>query len=295
MNFGGDYRFWHLCTPGNWPGVLFKERTDYIFGMNMVGVAAHNCRAIKIFTFQLMSNHLHFLVSGKECDVHEFFSVLRRLLLRLWNRNAGESRVRTLKYKLFLIDDRQYLLNVIAYVNRNGYVTDQSCTPFSYEWGANMWFFNGLGRCVDGTLFQSLKLREKRAIFKKKDLELPGEWYLTNGYISPACYCDISTAESYFRNGHHYFSVLSKGVESFAEIAKELGDEIFYTDNELYKVAYKICVKEYGGTEIALLAKNDKLSLAIKLRKEYNAGLKQLSRTLKLDMPILESLFPNSY
>ena len=293
MDFEGDSKFWHLCTPGSWPGVLFKEREDYVFGMNMVAMAAYSCRAIKIYTFQLMSNHLHFVISGKECDVLEFFSVLKRLLLRLWNRNAGERQVQSLEPRLFLIDERRYLLNVIAYVNRNGYVTDSSCTPFSYEWGANMWFFNGLRRCVAGTLFATLKLREKRIVFKKKDLELPAEWYLTGGYISPECYCDISTAETYFRNAHHYFSVLSKGVESFAEIAKEMGDEISYTDNELYKIVAIIYAKEYGGTDISLLSKNDKLSLAVKLRKEYNAGLKQLSRILKLDMRILESLFPN--
>ena len=68
---------WHMCTPGNWPGVLFKCRDDYVFGMNMVALAAWNYKRIKIFTFQLMSNHLHFVMVGNKNDVIDFSLRLR--------------------------------------------------------------------------------------------------------------------------------------------------------------------------------------------------------------------------
>ena len=53
-----------------------------------------------------------------------------------------------------------------------------------------------------------------------------------------------------------------------------------------------MCIKEFGCSDAALLAKNQKISLAVKLRKEYNAGVKQLGRILKLENHIVESLFP---
>lgn len=295
MCFEEECQIWHMCTPGNWPGVLFKSREDYVFGMNMVALAAWNCKSIKIFTFQLMSNHLHFVMAGSKSDIMVFFSELKRLLLRLWKANAGEGYVRSLSANCFLVDNRRYLLNVIAYVNRNGYVTDSSCTPFSYMWGANALFFNGLRKCIGSQPIENLTVREKREIFRKRDLALPKDWYLTDGYISPECYCDISAAENCYNNAHHYFSIVSKGVESFVEIAKELGDSVFYTDNELYRVVAAICAKEYGSSDVDLLTKNEKISLAIKLRKQYNANVKQLSRILKLDIHIVESLFPKTY
>ena len=292
VQYGDEQRVWHMCTPGNWPGVLFKRREDFVYGMNMVGVAAYNCSRVKIFTFQLMSNHLHFVILGEEVDVLEFYSVLKRYMLRLWNNNAGVAQVKSLIPRLFLVKDRKYLQNLIAYVNRNGYVTDSSCTPFSYMWGANTLFFNGLRKYISKVPFKSLTIRDRRLIFRKRDLELPSDWFLTDGYISPECYCHIDAAESCFMSAHHYFSIISKGVESFVEMAKELGDTIFYTDNELYRVVANICIKEFGCSDAALLAKNSKISLAVKLRKEYNAGVKQLSRILKLDNHIVESLFP---
>ncbi len=292
VEYGEEQMVWHLCTPGNWPGVLFKSREDFVYGMNMVAVAAYNSRYVKIFTFQLMSNHLHFVILGAETDVMEFYSVLKRYMLRLWNNNAGEAQVRLLVPKLFPVEDRKYLQHLIAYVNRNGYVTDSSCTPFSYKWGANALFFNGLRNCVSKVPLNSLTIRDRRSIFRKRDLDLPADWYLTDGYISPECYCQIDAAESCFNSAHHYFSIISKGVESFVEMAKELGDAIFYTDNELYRVVANMCIKEFGCPDAALLAKNQKISLAVKLRKEYNAGVKQLSRILKLENHIVESLFP---
>lgn len=83
VEYGEGQMVWHLCTPGNWPGVLFKSREDSVYGMNMVGVAAYNSRYVKILMFQLMSNHLHFVILGAETDVMEFYSVLKRYMLRL--------------------------------------------------------------------------------------------------------------------------------------------------------------------------------------------------------------------
>ena len=45
---------------------LFRTRDDYVYGMNLVAWAASNFNGrLKILTFQIMSNHLHFVLA---CD-----------------------------------------------------------------------------------------------------------------------------------------------------------------------------------------------------------------------------------
>ena len=67
LNYGP---YWHLCTPGNLQSIIFRDNDDYVYGMNLIAfVAGMFTEDIKIFTFQIMSNHLHFVLSGHCCPV----------------------------------------------------------------------------------------------------------------------------------------------------------------------------------------------------------------------------------
>lgn len=51
--------FYHLHTPEDHP-VIFQDPDVYVFAMTAIGMCAHDCPKIKIITFELMSNHVHF-------------------------------------------------------------------------------------------------------------------------------------------------------------------------------------------------------------------------------------------
>lgn len=89
-----ESQLWHLCTPGNFTGILFKSKNDFIYGMNMVALSAHKCEGTAIYTFELMNNHVHFVLEGEEANVRNFYDVLKRNCLRLWNANAGNTLVK---------------------------------------------------------------------------------------------------------------------------------------------------------------------------------------------------------
>ena len=56
--------FWHLCTPGDLGGLLFREAKDFVYGMNLVAHAAALHESVDIYTFVIMNNHLHFVLRG---------------------------------------------------------------------------------------------------------------------------------------------------------------------------------------------------------------------------------------
>lgn len=286
-------QLWHLCTDGESSGIIFRTNEDFVYGMNMVGVCASVFRGkVVIYTFQLMSNHFHFVMEGMKGDVEAFFESLKLRMRRyLLKKNRG-TEISKISYKLFEIKDITYLRNVVAYVNRNGYVVDCNVTPFSYEWGANRYFFNECARSEDKLPIDSIGKRARFGMFHTRDVDFPNNYYLTNGYISPLCYCNLRGCEEIFNNAHHYFSAISRRVESFANIAREIGEMISYTDEEMILVAYNYSNKKFNKSNLNLLDKNEKIELAKIMHFDYNAPNKQINRVLKMDYTVLNALFP---
>jgi hypothetical protein len=193
---------------------------------------------------------------------------------------------------LFPINDITYLRNVIAYVNRNGYLVDRNTTPFSYKWGANRYFFSPLNEYE--TLLKSplsdISINAKRKIFHTHFNGFPENYYLIEGYISPLCYVGIEEAESIFKSAHHYYSLVSRQVEMFSSISNQVGDMIVYTDEELSSVLYSICKARYGCKPFDI-EKNAKIELAKELHFKYNASNQQIRRVMRLDIDVVNALF----
>ena len=286
---------WHLCTPGEHQCAIFRTREDFVFGMNLMALAAYSYREeVKILTFELMSNHFHFVLACEEVALNGFFDFIYKRLKRYLANGQRGSDLNKLTFKYFNIDNLNYLQTVIAYVNRNGYLVDNSTTPFSYPWGANSFFFNRFKENINSIKLSGMSIEKQRQLFKSRNFEIDDNYeFLTEfGYISPASYCHIPLAENCYTNAHHYFNLLSRRVESFSQIARELSDSIIYTDEEIYTAVLAICNKRFDVKNPTLLGKQDKISLAKQLKYDYNASNKQIGRIIKLDEGLLSSLFP---
>ena len=286
-------KIWHLCTPGESSGILFRAEADYIYGMNMVGVsAARFFGKIGIYTFQLMSNHLHFVIEGEPDDIEEFFNDLKLRLRRYLLKQERAYDINQISHNSILVKDESYLKNLIAYVNRNGYLVNKNMTQFSYPWGANRYFFFPLAEIESKAYLSKMANRIKMDMFHTRDINFPEHFYLTNGYISPYCYCKIKQAEDLYMNAHHYSSLVSRRVESFLDIAAEIGDTIAYSDEEMYVSVFHHIKKQFDKSSIQTLSKTEKLQVAKVMHYEYNSSNKQISRILRLDIEAIDALFP---
>ena len=289
-----EKKLWHLCTPGELSGAIFRKNTDYVFGMNMVALlAAVFKERIKIYTFQIMSNHFHFVLSGNEDDIMSFFAHLYRRVKKFLVLQGRLSDLKGFSPTLIQITDIGYLRNVIAYVNRNGYVVDKHTTPFSYKWGANRYFFTPLQEYEYKLRkpLSKISVNDRRRIFHSHFNDFPQDYYFIDDFISPLSYINILDVECIFNNAHHYYSLISRQVETFSTIAKQAGDEISYTDEELSAVLYSMSIKKYDAKPFEL-DKESKIEMAKELHFRYNANNQQIRRVLRLDIDIVNSLFP---
>lgn len=291
----GSKPIWHVCTPGENQCVLFRDSDDFRYGMNIVGVSAVSFKdSVDVLTFELMSNHVHFVLHGDKNDVEKFFDYFYRRLRRLFIRQERLSDLKGFTAGYHSVDTENYLRNLIAYVNRNGYVVNVNETPFSYLWGANRYIFNEASSLEEKVLINSIPKKKRDEFFHVKDLCFPDNYYLVDGYISPKCFCRTVECESLYKNAHHYFSLLSRNVESFKDIARMAGDSIIYTDEEMFSASIYFVKKNFEKQKISLLDINEKIELAKHLHFNYNASNKQLSRLLKIDDSVIRSLFPSA-
>lgn len=283
--------FWHLYTPGVISEIIFRNREDFEFGMNLMGLCAESFPSVRIITFELMNNHLHGILVGPEEECHAFFALFKSRLQRYFRESGLHVSLDRFNATLAPITTLQALRNEIIYVNRNGYVVDSRCTPYSYYWGSGFQYFNPITYSVDAVRFDRMTKIEKRKIARSRVTNSQSRLLVWKGVILPSSYCYIHEGESYFRDAHHYFNALSKSHEAMSLVSRNLADVIVVTDEEMYSIASNLCNSLYSVRQPTLVSNSEKIELAKKLHYDYNATKKQLRRILKLDMAIINELF----
>lgn len=280
--------FWHVCTPGNLQECIFLSDSDYRFGVNS---AALTKGPVVIYASSVMSNHLHDIVGGESDEVLEMFAKRKRLIQRYVKETGRAVDLKQFDCSLIPIESLKVLRAEIVYVHRNGYLAHPSFTPFSYPWSSGWHYFNP-GLDVDGVPFASLPYKEKRMLCRGRILPLPDDWIVKDGMISFKSFVDVECGERFFRDSHQYFSLLSRSHEAYSEIAKRLGEQIFLTDDELFSAVCTLSLRTYGQSRPSALAPDEKVSIAVEMKKKYNASNGQIRRILHLDAQIVKELFP---
>lgn len=282
--------FWHLCTPGQLTEIICETDADYAFCCSMIGIAAAVC-GVRVISFEVMSNHIHVILAGPESSCNAFFQYYKEKLQRYYSQSGRFKNWNAFTHQLIPITSLEMLRIEIVYVNRNGYVVSEMHTPFSYPWGSSNLYFNPMAEQIPGTYFQSLTYREKRVVCGGRIIELPANYEVEGAYLLPRSFCLYKLGEAMFRDAHQYFSAISKNVESYAEIAKRLGDTVFLTDDEMFSTLQHICRKEYNDARPTMLPNEARVEVAKRMKRDYNASAGQIQRMLRLSPSVIAELF----
>ena len=283
--------FWHLWTPENHE-VIFSDGETFHAGMNIFAIAAICSPAVRIVTFELMSNHLHVTLSGEEEAARAFFLLFREFLARYLRRQGRSIDFQSFECSLRGLTTLDDLRNVIAYNNRNGFLVNPDETPFSYPWGANSYYFNRhaaerFRESVDFLTKRDRSLFVASRLTKKMDTRMT----LVDGHICPLSYCDIGLWERLFWDAHQYLYRITKNVEALKAIAEEIGETVFYSDDELFSAVCQISKGQYGIPLPSQLPASAKIEVAKIMKSGYHANNKQIRRMLKLDAKVVDNLF----
>lgn len=286
---GGPY--WHLYTLGKETPLIFNDTEDYAYAMNVLAQTAAEYQEMKIIAFEIMGNHLHILASGSQECLLDAFAFLRKRIARGLKSRYPDGLPSKFSPKLKVVDGLEAMRNTIVYINRNGFVANSHCTPYSYPWGTGCDYF---GQTTHPTLrYGDVSERQHRKLFRGRVPNISEDWPMSaNDYILPVAYCHINFGMSMFRDAHHYFSLLCKNVEAFAELAVELDDGEFLTDSEVFSQLNIILRTDYSGRSLKEITSPQKYDLARLLRLRFRSSNGQIRRVLSLNRYEVDSLFP---
>lgn len=277
----------HAYTPGKETALIFTREDDYIFAMNVVCQTCLKFPDLTLLAFELMSNHVHFLFCGKETDIIQWFDFFKKRLQRGLHRVLPYSfTIRTTP-----VNSLSYFRNCSVYINRNGYVVMPAHTPFSYPWGTGRYTFNNIPTAKTAA---DITVTERRVMFRGRAPEIGDDFGIISGHIMPSSYCNLALTESLFRDAHHYFSAITKNVESYAELADACGEDEYITDEEAYDLIRKNIQETYGYKSIKELSTAQKSDIARTMHFRFKSSNGQIQRILGLKPSDVEALFPLS-
>ena len=290
--FIGNGPYWHLYTDGSRMQNIFCCEEDFRVGMWSLATSLHLCRSVRALTFELMSNHIHFILSGPREDCIKVFELFESKLKQVFGKSGRVIDWGCFKMDILQIEDIKALRNEIIYVNRNAYVANPSYTPDSYLWGGGCAYFNPWLKFLKALTLGSHKVNIQRSLLHTRDVS-PFSGLTEIGSIPfiPS-FCDIKLGEGIFRDARSYFNALTRNAEAFSQIASRLKDSVFLTDEELYSVVCSFISKEYSVKSAALLNAQQKIDTARYMHFNYNATKQQLRRILRIELSVLEELFP---
>lgn len=283
--------FWHLYTDGTGMGDIFCSEEDFKLGMTLLAVCAIVSPKTGLITFELMSNHVHWIMRGEREECLEFFDIYKKRLKRLFTKMGRVVDWDRFQPHILEIETLRALRNEIIYVNRNAYVANYKYTPFSYPWGGGWAYFSPVVNMLPVKSIREVGYNRVRELTHYRDVtDLAALKFIGDVPYIPS-FCRVEIGERMFQDPRSYFHMLTRNAEAFSQIASRLKDTVFLTDDEMFVVAAR-CAAEMFSAKLSMLTPDQRIQLARKLHFDYNATNHQLRRVLKLDISVLNEMFP---
>lgn len=259
-------------------GLWFREREDFVVGMNHVAVQVAEGNVV-VLAFILMSNHVHFALKGEYEDVLDFISGLKQRYSMYYSRKYGAKgflRKNDLDVKEFQWCD-EAPERTIAYVQMNCVAANICANPTQYPWGSGSCFFNE--NTTSGRKVSSLSARKIKHILHSGVKGVPGHWIIgEEDYILPQNYVDVETVEHLFRKPsrmNYFLNTSSKARKRLEINEKQLPS---FKDQVILSALSDLCMTLFQKRSFAELEDEEKTECARQIRYRFSASPNQIAR-----------------
>lgn len=281
----------HIYSDGTSVNSLFDTRQEKIAVMNMIAILAYSYN-VKILVQQVMTTHVHLIVSGTAWDRERFARELRRRLI-LWAADRKHSANATIMVGNDAIRSERELMNKFMYVYRNAIVAGYPGMPWEYVGGPGNIFF-AVHEMKGGCPVSKLTEREKRATFRTR-VKIPAEWrFNEEGLILPWCYVDVARVERLFKSPKVFIAFLSQSKKIESEIDMECSREYVrvFSERELQSECKELFLNMFGKVSASRANLEERLAVARKVWGDKKTfSISSLSRVTLVPQSVLETIF----
>ena len=271
---------------------MFRDEIDFIAGINRIGFCVLSVN-VTVVDFILMDTHVHFILKGSLPLCKDFINKYKQMTGK-WvsHRHHIANYLSKVATTIVPVGSEEALMEEIAYVDRNSIMAGYRCMPTEYRWGMSRYFFKDT-LSMDALLAGFEKIGERSLKNLKRNLstrvDIPRDWEIDrSGMINPRCFVDYRIVESIYRSPNRYLYFLSKKLEGKIDMKLSQGVGSFIPDKEMRSITDSLTREMFGLEKRGLLNMSQRIQIAKKLRYEYGATHKQISRMLNVDVNILK-------
>jgi len=264
--------YWLITTEHLKNRLWFKDEEDFKVGMNHVAVVA-TLFPVKIYSFILMSNHIHFVVGASENVAADFVNGFKKKYSQYFSHKYSSKellRRNPVDLRRLYLSDESFE-RAVAYVQMNSVAANVCISPAAYSWGTGNLFFSDPN--VKVSRLDSLEKRTQQRLVHSK-VFLPQDFLVDErGYISPFSYVDIRFVESVFKTPKrmNYFLQHSSKAAATRTIPTFKDQLVSSAITDLCGSVYKKAgLKELDENQIAYVLKQ--------VRYRFSSDPNQISR-----------------
>lgn len=281
--------FYHVCSEGLEKRMIFRNRREFIMGMNQVAICCLKYN-VRVLCFCLMGNHFHFILNGIYQECWKFGNEYKRICAMMMKRTQGsDTGMKDVELQIKEIADMGYLENAIAYVLRNPIVAGFRLMPHQYEWSSgNMYFRNSY--IAAGRRADSFSVKELARLLNS-NIKIPGHYVINDsGIISPLNYIDYRTVEAVFRHPSRLLGLLSARKEAEFEVFLGIADKYTPDIEELKDSVRELIKVQFGVRAVSQLSMEQKILLCGLMRRNFRASRKQIALITRLNMETINKV-----
>jgi len=274
-------KLWLVTTDHLEEDLWFRDDEDFRVGMNLVAVQAACSPDVVVLAFILMSNHVHFVLSGSRWEVESFVQQFKHRYSIYYSRRWGIReflRLNGVDFKEIPYED-EAPERAIAYVQMNCVAANICSHPSQYLYGTGDVFFSQ--KKVAGPRLGELSARARARLLHTYE-PLPLKWHLgPEGFIPPYEYVDVGAVETLFRKPTrmNYFLASSSKARKRLESEEHLPA---FRDQIILAALPDLCRSLFGKDTFRELLPEERTELMRQIRFRFSADVNQIARVCGL-------------
>ena len=286
--------YYHLCLDRLEGRLLFNDDEDYRLGMATVALAKLKC-GIEVYAVELMPNHFHEILSGTGEQCLKVFAYLKRRFSEQLIKKGYPPLPEDYGFKLIPIEDEEAMRKQILYTVRNPYEKD-FCVPGGHLWGSSYLYFNELANLIRGNKVSDMFQTELHRYTGSKE-SLPPDWEIHPQLgVLPRNYVKTEKVMRLFHSAKDFLTRLVKEYETVVKIARTLGEEIEFSEDEVRDMVNTELRNAYPGRAFKSITQEEKCLVAVRMSASHGLSPKQLSKALFLsELTIQQALRSKDY
>lgn len=288
-----DKHFYHMFANGDDAKNFIINESDYRAAFNRFAICAANTQ-VQVYSFSIEESHPHSLLYGTYEECLSFATMYENSSRHYIASKRGNLDNVVLECTILLVDNDDYLRNVAAYTITQPTKDGKHVMPYDFKWGTGsmyfrpekhipVWCFDDRGNYQKAETIGSLSTRKRREILCSKK-SVPEDWLVCNGLILPDNYVNIKGYEQIFATHNCFRAFMCAGRKNDEIIIERMAASrgVSLEDLEARRIAKHICQNLFGKSTARWLDTQQRIKLAIQLRRRFKISIRQISTLSRL-------------